>query len=129
MGNSSSTTTHFLITRKKIRCTNATLFKFDNCKQYFIFNFPYFELPKLRYIRAFAFCFRAIYMVSTYLRKKYSSYHIINVIFHFFFQWTYYTANSWGTCSDGKGGVGCGAQETFRACSGTYIHQSTQQPI
>ena len=68
-------------------------------------------------------------MVSTYLRKKYSSYHIINVIFHFFFQWTYYTANSWGTCSDGKGGVGCGAQETFRACSGTYIHQSTQQPI
>lgn len=41
-------------------------------------------------------------------------------------QWTYYTANSWGGCGDGTQGVGCGAQETFRACSDIKI--STNGP-
>lgn len=36
-------------------------------------------------------------------------------------QWTYNTANSWGTCEDGSGAVGCGPQETFRACSDISI--------
>ena len=45
---------------------------------------------------------------------------------HSLFQWTYYTANNWGGCKDGTQGVGCGAQETFRACSDIKI--STNGP-
>ncbi|RWS06298.1 uncharacterized protein B4U79_02654, partial [Dinothrombium tinctorium] len=36
-------------------------------------------------------------------------------------QWTYTAANNWGTCEDGTGKVGCGPQETFRACADIRI--------
>ena len=40
------------------------------------------------------------------------------------FQWTYTVGNSWGMCADGVGRVGCGPQETFRACSDFSITAS-----
>ena len=40
-----------------------------------------------------------------------------NILFHENLQWTYVTGNRWGTCSNGTQGLGCGPQETFRACS------------
>lgn len=36
-------------------------------------------------------------------------------------QWTYTAGNNWGICPDGTGRVGCGPQETFRACSDIKI--------
>lgn len=42
-------------------------------------------------------------------------------------QWTYHTANSWGEDPDGRVCVGCGPQETFRACADIRIVQSDQQ--
>lgn len=37
-------------------------------------------------------------------------------------QWTYTTGNNWGRCEDGKTSkVGCGPQETFRACADVTI--------
>jgi len=36
-------------------------------------------------------------------------------------QWTYTAANSWGTCENGTGAVGCGPQENFRACADIAI--------
>lgn len=36
-------------------------------------------------------------------------------------QWTYTTGNNWGWCGDGSGKLGCGPQETFRACSDISI--------
>jgi len=36
-------------------------------------------------------------------------------------QWTYTAGNNWGWCEDGSGGLGCGPQETFRACSDIRI--------
>ena len=36
-------------------------------------------------------------------------------------QWTWRVANSWGTCEDGSGAVGCGKQEHFRACADVSI--------
>jgi len=36
-------------------------------------------------------------------------------------QWTYTAANGWGVCPDGTGAVGCGQQETFRACADVSI--------
>ncbi|XP_059470900.1 uncharacterized protein LOC132193939 [Neocloeon triangulifer] len=36
-------------------------------------------------------------------------------------QWHYHTGNTWGTCEDGSGAVGCGNQETFRTCSDIAI--------
>lgn len=36
-------------------------------------------------------------------------------------QWTYTTGNSWGTCPDGSGQLGCGNQETFRNCADVSI--------
>lgn len=40
----------------------------------------------------------------------------------FLFQWTYTAGNNWGVC-DGEpyGRLGCGPQETFRACSDVSI--------
>merc|ERR1712059_34621 len=32
-------------------------------------------------------------------------------------QWTYTAGNNWGICENGTGAVGCGDQETFRACA------------
>ena len=32
-------------------------------------------------------------------------------------QWTYTAGNNWGWCGDGSGALGCGHQETFRACA------------
>ena len=57
--------------RVKIKSTyvQTTIFN-DNCTKYFIFNFPYFEVPKLRYIRIFVFCFLAISVMPTYLHEK-----------------------------------------------------------
>jgi len=40
-------------------------------------------------------------------------------------QWTYTAGNSWGVCSDGSGGVGCGPQEHFRACADIRVSGST----
>lgn len=36
-------------------------------------------------------------------------------------QWTYTAGNNWGVCVNGTGGLGCGPQETFRACSDIRI--------
>jgi len=36
-------------------------------------------------------------------------------------QWTYTAGNNWGVCSNGTGELGCGPQETFRACSDIRI--------
>jgi len=40
---------------------------------------------------------------------------------HCLLQWTYTCGNNWGKCPDGKGRVGCGPQETFRACADISI--------
>lgn len=40
---------------------------------------------------------------------------------HCVLQWTYNTGNSWGTCEDGTGAIGCGDQEFFRTCSDISI--------
>ncbi|RWS25011.1 uncharacterized protein B4U80_11510, partial [Leptotrombidium deliense] len=37
------------------------------------------------------------------------------------FQWTYTAGNNWGNCGDGTSKVGCGPQETFRACGDVSI--------
>nr|CAD7397917.1 unnamed protein product [Timema cristinae] len=37
-------------------------------------------------------------------------------------QWTYTAGNSWGTCSNGTSGIGCGPQETFKTCSDITIY-------
>jgi len=42
-------------------------------------------------------------------------------------QWTYTAGNSWGRDPDGTSCVGCGPQETFRACSDIRIVQSDSQ--
>jgi len=36
-------------------------------------------------------------------------------------QWRYRAGNSWGACSNGTQGIGCGPQEEFRACSDISI--------
>ena len=36
-------------------------------------------------------------------------------------QWRYYTGNSWGTCSDGSSGLGCGNQAEFRNCADVTV--------
>ena len=43
-------------------------------------------------------------------------------------QWTYDTANSWGTCRNGTDAMGCGPQETFRACSDIKISKRGPRP-
>ncbi|XP_044734433.1 uncharacterized protein LOC123296832 [Chrysoperla carnea] len=40
-------------------------------------------------------------------------------------QWTYYTGNQWGMCSNGTEAVGCGRAETFRNCADITIVTST----
>ncbi|XP_069365830.1 uncharacterized protein [Maniola hyperantus] len=40
-------------------------------------------------------------------------------------QWTYYTGNMWGICSNGTEAVGCGRSETFRNCADVSIITST----
>ncbi|XP_022214616.2 uncharacterized protein LOC111069044 [Drosophila obscura] len=40
-------------------------------------------------------------------------------------QWTYYTANMWGTCANGTEAVGCGKAETFRNCADIAIISNT----
>ncbi|KAG4081202.1 hypothetical protein HA402_003229 [Bradysia odoriphaga] len=40
---------------------------------------------------------------------------------HCVLQWTYNVGNSWGVCEDGRGAMGCGAQEHFRTCSDISI--------
>ncbi|KAI8127774.1 hypothetical protein CVS40_2570 [Lucilia cuprina] len=40
-------------------------------------------------------------------------------------QWTYYTANMWGTCANGTEAVGCGKAETFRNCADIAIVSNT----
>ncbi|GFU14612.1 chitin-binding type-4 domain-containing protein [Nephila pilipes] len=39
------------------------------------------------------------------------------------FQWTYTAGNNWGKCKDGTFGLGCGAQETFKACADISISE------
>lgn len=36
-------------------------------------------------------------------------------------QWTYTAGNNWGRCNNGTEGLGCGHQETFRACADVSI--------
>ncbi|EFN70471.1 hypothetical protein EAG_13046 [Camponotus floridanus] len=40
---------------------------------------------------------------------------------HCVLRWNYRTGNTWGTCEDGKQGMGCGPQETFRSCADVSI--------
>ncbi|KOB74812.1 putative chitin binding domain protein [Operophtera brumata] len=40
-------------------------------------------------------------------------------------QWTYYTGNMWGICSNGTEAVGCGRSETFRNCADVSVITST----
>jgi len=44
--------------------------------------------------------------------------------YNIIFQWTYTAGNNWGICPDGSGALGCGPQETFRACSDITISGS-----
>ena len=37
-------------------------------------------------------------------------------------QWTYFTGNTWGQCSNGTEGMGCGDQEMFRNCADVQIN-------
>jgi len=37
-------------------------------------------------------------------------------------QWTYTAGNDWGTCENGTSSLGCGPQETFRACADIKIN-------
>ncbi|XP_055907060.1 uncharacterized protein LOC129942229 [Eupeodes corollae] len=41
---------------------------------------------------------------------------------HCVLRWTYLTANSWGTCDDGTGAIGCGPQEQFKNCADVAIN-------
>ena len=43
-------------------------------------------------------------------------------------QWRYIAGNNWGTCPDGSGAVGCGAQEEFRACADIAIGEAGASP-
>lgn len=36
-------------------------------------------------------------------------------------QWHYRGGNNWGVCADGSGRLGCGNQETFRACADVRV--------
>lgn len=40
-------------------------------------------------------------------------------------QWTYFTGNMWGRCSNGTEAVGCGKPETFRNCADIAITSNT----
>jgi len=40
-------------------------------------------------------------------------------------QWRYFAGNSWGRCENSTEGIGCGAQEEFRACSDIAIHDNS----
>ncbi|RWS01362.1 uncharacterized protein B4U79_04700, partial [Dinothrombium tinctorium] len=42
-------------------------------------------------------------------------------------QWTYIAGNNWGRCSNGVGRVGCGKQETFRACADIKIGRENEE--
>ncbi|XP_057379317.1 uncharacterized protein LOC130701377 [Daphnia carinata] len=44
-------------------------------------------------------------------------------------QWTYVTGNRWGDCSNGTQGLGCGPQETFRACADVAILPAGTVPV
>lgn len=41
---------------------------------------------------------------------------------HCVLQWHWRAAQHWGICDNGKGGKGCGNQETFRGCSDIAIY-------
>ncbi|XP_035217513.1 uncharacterized protein LOC118190844 [Stegodyphus dumicola] len=41
---------------------------------------------------------------------------------HCVLQWQYRGENNWGKCSDGTYNLGCGPQETFRACADVSIY-------
>ena len=47
---------------------------------------------------------------------------------HCVLRWTYVCGNSWGTCENGTGGMGCGPQEHFRSCSDISISK-TYKPV
>lgn len=40
-------------------------------------------------------------------------------------QWTYFTGNQWGECTNGTQAQGCGKSETFRNCADVAIHSSS----
>jgi len=42
-------------------------------------------------------------------------------------QWTWRSANSWGVCTNGTGGLGCGPQETFRNCADVRIVRTERE--
>lgn len=44
---------------------------------------------------------------------------------HCVLQWTYTAGNNWGQCPNGTGMVGCGPQETFRACADIQIGEGS----
>ncbi|OWR49504.1 chitin binding domain 3 protein [Danaus plexippus plexippus] len=44
---------------------------------------------------------------------------------HCVLQWWYRAGNSWGTCKDGSGAIGCGNQEYFGACTDITIKAKT----
>jgi len=41
---------------------------------------------------------------------------------HCVLRWTYTAGNNWGICSDGRGALGCGPQETFKNCADVSIN-------
>ncbi|XP_055905417.1 uncharacterized protein LOC129940915 [Eupeodes corollae] len=64
------------------------------------------------------------YHVNTFDAGVYNAAVIIPsdiVCQHCVIRWTYLTANSWGTCEDGTGAVGCGPQEQFKNCADVSI--------
>lgn len=44
-------------------------------------------------------------------------------------QWTYFTGNQWGDCSNGTEAVGCGRSETFKNCADVAILSNTAGAI
>ena len=60
---------------------------------------------------------KKLYTVQVLLPKKLECDHCV-------LRWTYVAGNTWGTCPDGSGAVGCGPQETFRSCSDISILQN-----
>ena len=48
---------------------------------------------------------------------------------HCVLQWTYTTGNGWGVCGNGTSTMGCGSQETFRACADINIQDASQEVV
>lgn len=67
-----------------------------------------------------------LYHVIIFIHYHYRRYSSLLFLFFLYF-FIFGVGNSWGTCPDGSGAVGCGPQETFRGCSDVRIIQSSKK--